>query len=280
MIRNITFESRSVGVSPTAEPEQTILRTRSITVSPAEEFHLRDGQTRPISNDLAAAILSFKGRAQIANKGVIVDRKDIGGRFVYFHEHSVTLNDFASRERRLFYVVNRQTPEVLHLLDEAGCYLESLPLRERPAVLDNEAQAEQLRQHKSVINRAASRLQALHGEDTREALQTLAENSREMQRIVQTLPTSCTAPAQEPQPSRNGSAETIAEVTRQTSIRVSEERETARQHQRNRASSLALGRALTMNRRDPIPSGPAEDAEDWSESPTRNPQPQTPIELW
>jgi hypothetical protein len=223
MIRNITFETVASVSDRRPEPaaEETTLRTRAVTVSPAEEYRLRPGEVRPISNALAAAILSFKGRAIVGNKGVTVDRKDIGGRYVYFHEHSVTLNDFASREKKLFYVINRQTPEVLHLLDESGCYIESLPLRERPAVLDTEAQAEQLRQHKAVINRAASRLQQLHGEDTREALQTLADNSREMQRVVQTLPAACSEPAAPLQPSRNGSAETIAEVTRETSARVS-----------------------------------------------------------
>jgi hypothetical protein len=225
MIRNITFDQGSADVPPassaaTAPEEIVTLRTRPVTVSPAEEYQFRPGEVRPISNELAAAILSFKGRAIVGNKGVTVERKDIGGKFVYFHEHSVTLNDFASREKKLFYVINRQTPEVLHLLDEAGCYIESLPLRERPAVLDNEAQAEQLRQHKTVINRAASRLQQLHGEDTREALQTLAENSREMQRVVQTLPAPCTATAEPLQPHRSPQGEAIAEVTRHTAERV------------------------------------------------------------
>lgn len=226
MIRNITFSDCGAGVSPAADPPEaaTTLRLRPVTVSPHEEYLLRSGEVHPISNELAAAILSMKGRAIIGNKGVVVDRKDIGGRYVYFHEHSVTLNDFASRERRLFYVINRQTPEVLHLLDETGCYIESLPLRDRPAVLDNEAQQEQLRQNKAIVNRAASRLQSLHAEDTREALDTLAANSREMQRVVQTLPAACSEPAPPVQPSRNGSAETIAEVTRETAARFTRQK--------------------------------------------------------
>lgn len=219
-IRNITFESRSVGVSPTP-PEttgETTLRLRSITVSPHEEYQLRPGQVRPISHELAAAILSFKGRAIVGNKGVTIDRKDIGGRFTYFHEDSIILNDFASRERRLFYVINRQLPEVLHLLDESGIYLESLPLRERPAVLDNEAQAEQLRKHKTIISRAATRLQNLHAEDTREALETLAANSSEMQRVVQVLPAA--TPAPDPTPHRSPQGEIIAAIDRQTATRT------------------------------------------------------------
>jgi hypothetical protein len=228
MIRNITFANEQTTGSAefipqpasSPEPENLTLRLRPVTVSPSEEYQLRPGQVRPISNELAAAILSFKGRAEINNRGVVVDRKDLGGRFTYFHEHSVTLNDFATRERRLYYVINRQVPEVLHLLDETGAYIESLPLRERPPVLDNDAQAEQLRQHKSVASRAATRLQQLHAEDTREAIETIAANSREMQRVVMTLPAPCTAPAESLQPHRSPQGEVIAEVTRHTAERV------------------------------------------------------------
>lgn len=229
MIRNITFANTGSAefipletTAATPEPATEItLRTRRVTVSPHEEYQLRAGDVRPISSELAAAILSFKGRAVIANKGVIVDRKDIGGRFTYFHESSITLNDFSAREKKLWYVINRLVPEVLHLLDEQGTYIESLPLRERPAVLDNEAQAKQASENKAIINRAAKRLQDLHADDTREALETMEQNSREMLRVVQTLPAPNT---QETTPARaSADAETIAAVTRQTSIRVTRE---------------------------------------------------------
>lgn len=267
MIRNITFMETEGEAPPTATEEVT-LKTRQVTVSPCEEYQLRPGDAQPISNELAAAILSFKGRAQIGNKGVLVDRKDIGGRFVYFHEDSVVLNDFASREKKFFYVINRLTPDILHLLDETGAYIESLPLRERPAVLDNEAQAREIARNKTVIGRAASRLQALHADDTRERIETLAANSREMQRVVQTLP----APSVQPvQPARSTHGEAAAAgTTRINDVRA------------NKASAVALGRAITANRRETFdPSDAAEPAEDWSSN-TRN-QPsnsQTTVEKW
>lgn len=278
MIRNITFNTGSAEFIPlettaaapsTPEPSADItLRTRRVTVSPHEEYQLRQGEVRPISSELAAAILSFKGRAVIANKGVIVDRKDIGGRYTYFHEDSITLNDFSSREKKLWYVINRLIPDVLHLLNEDGTYIESLPLRERPAVLDNAAQAKQASENKTIINRAAKRLQDLHAEDTREALETMAENSREMLRVVQTLP----APSAQPvQPARSITGEAAAAGTR--AIQVT---------RANKASAIALGRAISLNRRDPVdlPETPAD--EDWSNhdrnlSTANN---QTPIEQW
>mgnify|MGYP007055105061 CR=1 FL=1 len=225
MIRNITFMEPDSGAQSAVEaPENVTLRLRHVTVSPAEEYQMRSGEVRPISNELASAILSFKGRAKVENKGVVVERKDIGGKFTYFHEDSIVINDFSIREKKLFYVNNRMVPDVLHLLDETGAYIESLPLRDRPAVLDVEAQAEQLRQNKTIINRAAKRLQDLHAEDTREALEDLAANSKEMQRVVQVLPAACSDPANPAQPSRNVMAEQVAEVTRQTSVRVSREK--------------------------------------------------------
>lgn len=226
MIRNITFQSSEDTAPATTteqEPEEVILRTRRVTISPAEEYALRPGEVRPISNELAAAILSFKGRAQIANKGVVVERKDIGGRYVYFHENSITLNDFSSREKKLWYVINRLTPEVLHLLNEDGSYIESLPLRERPAVLDTDAQAKQAAENKRVINRASQRLQHLHADDTAQALEDLAANSAEMLRVVQVLPAP-NAPAATPhRPTADG--ETIAQVERDTVHRITRDRD-------------------------------------------------------
>lgn len=229
MIRNIHFADPGEP-APTTNPlpverEEVTLRLRKVTVSPQEEYQLRAGEVRPISYELAAAILSFKGRCEINNKGVVVDRKELGGRHVYFHEDSITLNDFSVREQRLFYVINRQASDVIHILDHAGCYIESLPLREKPAVLDNDAQRQQYRENKAIADRAAKRLQDLHAEDTRERLETLAHNSREMTRIVQTLPTPGSDHAQPLQAHRSESAEIVAEVTRQTIARSSREKE-------------------------------------------------------
>ena len=266
MIRNITFmEEDSDGSTALDTPKEVILRTRKVTVSPNEEYQLRNGDVRPIANELAAAILSFKGRAQIGTKGVIVERKDIGGRFVYFHEDSVIINDFSCRERKFFYVINRVSPDILHLLDDSGVYIESLPLRERPAVLDNEAQAREIARNKTVISRAASRLQHLHADDTREALENLAANSSEMQRVVQTLPAPA-APGVQPARSTQGEA-AAAGAGRITTARA------------NKASAMALGRAVSLNRRDTLPSEPQGEVEDWSSN-SRNRSSQPVVEDW
>lgn len=190
-IRNITFqhpEAPPATQTVPVAPESERLRLRFVTVSPHEEYQLRVGEVRPISNELASAILSRKGRAEITLKGIVVDRKDMGGRNTYWHEDSRICNDLSARDLKIFYVVNPLRTDIVHLLTDSGVYIESLPIKFRPEVLNSEQQAAEVAKHHRQIGRVATRLQQLHGESTKEALQDLADNSREMQRVVQVLP--------------------------------------------------------------------------------------------
>ncbi len=186
---------------PTAPAADLRIRLRSVAVSPHEEYHLRPGQVRPISNDLAAAILSRKGRVEITLKGIVVDRVDMGGRNTFWHEDSILCNDLAAAKgRKIYYKVNPLLPDIVHLLEEDGSYIESLPLKFRPEVLNTDQQEAEVRKQNRQINRAASRLQQLHGETTRERLADLQANSREMQRVVQTMPAPAGVPRLEEAP--------------------------------------------------------------------------------
>lgn len=279
MIRNITFEMDDTAPATATQETAPTLRLRPVTVSPAEEYALRAGTVRPISNDLAAAILSRKGRAEVTLKGIVVDRTDMGGRATYWHPNSILCNDLTNRDRKLFYVINIHQRDIVHVLDSAGCYLESLPIKERPEVLNTAQQAKAAADHKRQIGRVAAHLQQLHGKDTAERLEELAANSREMQRVVQTLPAPSATPAQ---PARSPMGEAIAGGTRRINdIRASH------------ASAVALGRAIAANRNHPSdPSDPSDlsdpsvlsdPSEDWSGR--HSPQPQTnqqptAIESW
>ena len=269
MIRNITFESVESAPAPSAPEPDPTLRLRPVTVSPAEEYAMRPGAVRPISNELAAAILSRKGRAEVTLKGIVVDRTDMGGRNTYWHPDSILCNDLSARERKLFYVVNPHQRDIVHILDAAGCYLESLPIKERPEVLNTEQQAKAAADHKRQIGRAAAHLQQLHGEDTKERLADLAANSNEMQRFVRTMPAPAAAPAQ---PARSTPGEAMAAGTR----RINDQRA-------SQASAIALGRAIAGGRQQSPDPSPAIPAEDWSDqNPTHNPRQSnlTPIESW
>lgn len=286
-IRNITFAAVTGNQSlVTGEDEESVssssslmtgdqatsdrLRLRTVAVSPHEEYQLRGGSVRPISNELHAAILSRKGRAEITPKGIIVERKDMGGRNVFWHEDSIVCNDLAARERKIFYVVNPLQPDIVHLLTDEGAYIESLPLKSRPEVLNVEQQAEEMRRQQTFISRATRRLQQIHGADTAERLREMQANSAEMQRVVQTLPAPAAIQRRE-QSQATGAGRMAADGAR----RINDLR-TFRQ------SALAMGRAVSLSR-PAVPSDPFDpDAEDWQASPVsnRNQSNPTSVEQW
>lgn len=214
-LRNIHFTTedepaRSAGFSrpvPAPEsPEDVKLKLRKTKVSPHEEYALRPGQVRPISDSLAALICCRKGRAEIGPKGITVERKDIGGRRIYHHVDSILCNDLSQRERKIFYVLNSLKPDIIHLLDDTGRYLESLPEKFQPGVLNNEEQKREWDDQKRQMNRLARHLQELHGDDTKEAIAALAHNADQMKGIVQVLGNGAATPAQAPARSPLGEA--------------------------------------------------------------------------
>ncbi|MEI6656114.1 MAG: hypothetical protein WCP45_15220, partial [Verrucomicrobiota bacterium] len=253
-IRNITFgEANGQESLVTMEQETTSerLRLRSVAVSPHEEYLLREGSVRPISNELHAAILSRKGRVTITAKGVVVDRVDMGGANVYWHEDSILCNDLSARERKIFYVINPLQQDVVHLLKDDGTYIESLPRRIKPEVLNVEQQAAEMRKQQAFSSRAASRLQEIHGADTASRLADLQANSVEMQRVVQTLPAPAAAPRQAPSPATGAGRQASDRVRELAAFRAMRE------------SALDLGRAVSISHHDRTQVAAA-NAEDWS----------------
>jgi hypothetical protein len=257
--------------SPPAAAEAR-LRLRKVNVSPHEEYAMRAGEVRPISDALAALICCRKGRAEIGPKGITVERKDIGGKRIYHHVDSKLCNDLSQRERKIYYVLNSLKPEVIHLLDDTGRYLESLPEKFQPGVLNTEEQAREYADQKRQVSRVARHLQELHGKDTEDAIATLTRNADMMKGIVQVLGIDDAAPVREPAPSPLGERVLAAD----------------RHHQdlrRQRRDILNLGHAVSRMVREttPVSAGP-EDSEEWNDSPvrtqtTRIPTPQ-PIESW
>lgn len=267
----------------------TKLKLRKVKVSPHQEYALRLGEVAPISDSLAALICCRKGRAEISTKGIVVERKDIGGRRIYHHVDSRLCNDLSQRERKIYYVLNSLKPDVIHLLDDTGRYIESLPEKFQPGVLNNEEQKREFEDQKRQVSRVARRLQELHADDTKEAIAALTHNSTVMKGIVQVLGTNIPSPTNAPAPSALG------DQIQRGERKIND----LRAHKK---SAAAFGRAVSLNRREipaELPHGEAEDwsentryhsapavsprAEDWSQSPARTttPEPQTEnIESW
>lgn len=275
-IRNITFGEVNGHASLVMadDPSSAVpsLRLRSVAVSPHEEYLLREGEVRPISNELHAAILSRKGRVTITAKGVVVDRVDMGGANVYWHEDSILCNDLSARERKIFYVINPLQQDVVHLLKDDGTYIESLPRKIKPEVLNVDQQALEMRKQQAFISRAASRLQAIHGADTAGKLAELQANSAEMQRVVQTLPAPAGAPRQAPTPATGAGRQAATRVRELQAFRAMRE------------SAIGLGRAVASTQPASHDRAAMDiPAEDWRDSsPVRNHTRQTPspVEQW
>lgn len=197
---------------PTVAPAEVRLRLREVAVSPVEEYALRAGKVQPIADSLAALILSRSGRVDVTLRGVVVERNKV--RTTYWHPDSLVCSDLSFRSRKIFYVLNIHRPDVVHLLAEDGSYLESLPAREKPAVLDNHAQELEARKNHRAIARATEHLQRLHADDTAEALAALRHNAEETRRVVQTLPAPGSAAAAPVQAARSPLGDTIASAER------------------------------------------------------------------
>jgi hypothetical protein len=276
-LRNIHFAqveatSSTATDRPKAKPaKEDRLRLRHITLSPDAEYALRPGETRPISNELIALILSRKGRADVTPKGIVIDRPADIGRRTYYHPDSGILNDMSFRSRKLFYVFNAQDPTIIHLLDETGTYIESLPEKATPGALDTVALQKEYSGTQRHIRRMADHLQRVHRPDSEEALEQAMRNSAAMLKVTQTLP-AVDAPVAAPAPPVEGIGRRVADATTR--------------HQDRRKfleSARTFGRAVSIEQsaidRTPAPSA---HAEDWTSSPTtdRNPQITTPIESW
>jgi hypothetical protein len=281
-LRNIHFTTpggdAAEAPAPTMEavaaalPEKMPLRR--VSVSPLEEYALRQGEVRPISDALAAMILSFTGRAEVTAKGIKIDRKELGRVIHYGHPDSIVCGDLSQRERKWFYVLNRRQPDRVHILDAQGAYVETLPEKHMPGALDQDAQAKELADNRRVFARTAAHLQRLHGDDTRQALEDARHNKEIATRYVQTLDAPAAMPPGEVAPAPSLMADRVAGANR----RIDQD------HSRRR-SATDLGHALNSSRGAPASAGldgPA--AEDWTNLRENNlhtaHQAPTEIESW
>ena len=93
---------------------------------------------------------------------------------------------------------------MVHLLTDQGVYIESLPEKFQPGVLNNEEQKKEYDDQRRQVARVARHLQELHGDDTKEAMAAIMSNNHEMCRIVNVLGTETPSPTNAPAPSALG----------------------------------------------------------------------------
>lgn len=282
-LRNIHFappcdDAPEAAPAPTMEAVAASLpdkmKLRQVSVSPLEEYARREGVVRPISDAVAACILSFKGRAEVNAKGVKIDRKVFGAEKVFFHPDSIICSDLSSREKKWWYFINRNKPDRIHLFDESGRYIETLPEKFMPAALDLQAQAKAIADDKRVIGRNAAHLQRLHGEDTWEKVEEMRHNREATTRYVQTLDAPESIERREAaEPAPGGTADRLGRADRNIDQALGRHR-----------SAADLGRALNAGRGTAAPAAESFEAEDWTNLRENNlfhttaPEPQ--VEAW
>lgn len=288
-LRNIHFappadEPQEAAPAPTMEEVAAALpdrmKLRKVSVSPLEEYARREGNPRPISDALAACILSFKGKAEVNAKGVVIKREVFGVEKLFFHPDSIICSDLHAREKKWIYFINRRKPDRIHLFDLEGRYIETLPEKHMPAALDLVAQARAIADDKRVIKRNADHLQRLHGDDTWQKVQDMRENRETTTRYVQTLDAAAAAaePREAAEPVPGGTADRIARADRNIDQAIGRHR-----------SAADLGHALNSSRgsRDRALASAGLDspaAEDWSNLRENhlclNSDPEPQVEAW
>ena len=170
------------------------LRTRKVTLSPAEEYAARAGNTETIPDALASLILCRKAFVEAGAKGVTINRKDIGGKRRYWHPDSIVCNRIGSGEKlKVIAIWNSLDTDIIHLMTAEGRYIESLPSETMPAMLDNAALSKELASHRRVHQRHHEHLQRLHADDSLGAVESARANTAEIQRAITIIPTADTA---------------------------------------------------------------------------------------
>lgn len=165
------------------------MRTRQVTLSPAEEYLRREGEVETIPDAMAALILSRKTFVQATHKGVDIKSVEVGGRRRYWHPDSIVCNRIGSGESlRVLALWSPLDLSKIHLMTERGEYIETLPAEVQPDALDSESLASELAKHRRAHHRLADHLRTLHAEDSQTELDNARANTAAVQRVVSILP--------------------------------------------------------------------------------------------
>lgn len=148
--------------APAAPPTDHCVRYRQEARSPDEEFFYRvarDGAPIPLPNEVAAILLSARGKPRkVGTNGIDVT---ISGRpYRYWHPDSkVCLNP--DHYGAVMFVMSQEHRDCIHLLDAKGRYVETLPLAAEPDWFSSEAHAEK-KKTRAVADRIKKDLDIIH----------------------------------------------------------------------------------------------------------------------
>jgi len=193
-MRNIhladTTEDDSAQPTQMAQPAQeqhSLPRQRQKTNDPLTEYSQRPGKVQRLPDSVAALILCHSGRSKVIRHQikVVVGKTE----YLFANPDSPLLIAKNGTDEKVLWVMNRQSRDCLHLLSDAGEYLETLPLKGQAAWFDNSAASKQaLADARASLNRDREHLEGIHAIDIDQAVRNAQHNAEQTQRLVSTFP--------------------------------------------------------------------------------------------
>lgn len=201
---NTTFRNIHVKAPAPAALDQTsrlLPRLRVVTNDPAREYAQRPGTVEKLPDSVAALILAKQGFKKVTRAGIVIELD--GRELKFWSENSVTIATKAGTNEKVLWTLNRQQPDVLHILAADGEYIESIPRDGKADPINGDFRL--LAAKKRANQRRMDRIAHLHQPDSRAALERETDNEGKLKGLVQTFPANDrnTSPGRETRPTTN-----------------------------------------------------------------------------
>lgn len=190
-----SFETlEAVPVNPAATVRGRVAgRVRPVTRSPVQEFQARPGRVREIPVALKIALSGGRTKTVISRNGIsfvpqLLNAEGRVKKLTWWSASSPICQD-SNIGKTVTAVYDRMNCELIHLLDESGKYIGSLPLKDKTPWFDAEATQKAISETRRMAARVYDQLQDLHVDDSEAALDAAQRNKGRLENIVQTFPT-------------------------------------------------------------------------------------------
>lgn len=230
--------------APDAEPFSHTVKYRKVTRSPAEELAARVarfGTPEALPNALAAILMAHRDRAEVKPNGIkiVIDKKP----YRYWHEDSVVCGK-PELYGRVLYVRAIEHLDCIHVLDNAGKYIETLPLAATPDWYSKEA-AEEKRKTRLVADRMKAEI--VRGQSETMLRKTVANReTRETLQSIHSLPTGIERRAK---PVEGNLEDLMGAMDRTTALRSGHARAKAGERSRMARESGGMEELILKDRR-------------------------------
>lgn len=197
-LRNIHCQTRATAFSRIPATEELHEVTyRKVPRSPDQEFAARiEKYGRPIQfpQSVISLILQKQTRAEVGPSGIAIKFQKTSYR--YWSDESAVCHN--QRGEKVLCTFDPDDMSVIHVLTDDGCYIESVPQKNKISWFDDAALRDEMRKKAHSLNRDLAQFQAIHKDTSEEKINRVISNAQKMQ-IVNTMPCGA-APAAERSP--------------------------------------------------------------------------------